>query len=329
MKRLVLLTALTITGGSLMIIGAGIHNGRSDPSAGERLSPPASSRISRGPIRELSGIIKSHRYPDVYWVHNDSGDRARLFAIDGQGRLIVPDPSAQSYYGDERQSGGDSRQGVTIEQARNVDWEDITRDDEFLYIADVGNNGNARRDLAIYAVPEPDPFAQTTATAVYSYPVEYPDQTGFPDPEWDKDSESLFVWNGQLYLITKHRSSRPGRRAEPGARLYRLDTRHTDRPNVLTLVDQHDQITFATGADVSPDGGLLAVISYSDLWLFRAPEDGSDRWLSSQAIRIPLDTSVLRQVEAITWDGADSLLLGNEQRELFRLSLDELGIASR
>ena len=133
----------------------------------------------------------------------------------------------------------------------------------------------------------------------------------------------------QCRTDTKHRSSRPGRRAEPGARLYRLDTRHTDRPNVLTLVDQHDQITFATGADVSPDGGLLAVISYSDLWLFRAPEDGSDRWLSSQAIRIPLDTSVLRQVEAITWDGADSLLLGNEQRELFRLSLDELGIVPR
>ena len=36
-------------------------------------------------IDESSGIIRGHRYPDksVFWTHNDSGDSARIFAVDG------------------------------------------------------------------------------------------------------------------------------------------------------------------------------------------------------------------------------------------------------
>ncbi len=40
--------------------------------------------VAYEPIDELSGIVKSRTYPDVYWVHNDSGDEARIFAVDGE-----------------------------------------------------------------------------------------------------------------------------------------------------------------------------------------------------------------------------------------------------
>ena len=46
--------------------------------------------VDHAPIAEMSGIARSATYEDTWWVHNDSGDTARLFAIDGEGRPIVP-----------------------------------------------------------------------------------------------------------------------------------------------------------------------------------------------------------------------------------------------
>ena len=40
-----------------------------------------------------------------------------------------------------------------ISSAKNKDWEDITRDDKYIYIADMGNNFNNRKDLKIYKIP--------------------------------------------------------------------------------------------------------------------------------------------------------------------------------
>jgi hypothetical protein len=66
------------------------------------------------------------------------------------------------------------------------------------------------------------------------------------------------------------------------------------------------------------------VVSYPDLWLFQRPADGSDRWLSAPARRIPLDRRVLRQVEAVAWIDDGTLLLGSEQRDLFRVAVDQM-----
>ena len=99
-------------------------------------------------ISEMSGLTRSHNYPGVYWVHNDSGDDPRVFSISGEGELIWPPFVERS-----------SWDGLPIAVAANVDWEDITSDGEFIYIAETGNNGNARRDLGIYVLPEPNPRA--------------------------------------------------------------------------------------------------------------------------------------------------------------------------
>ena len=152
----------------------------------------------------------------------------------------------------------------------------------------------------------------------------YPEQSAFP-PSADRffDSESLFASNGELYLITKHRG--PGFFSPdwtPGAFLYRLDTRFDDRPNALTRVDSHPAILAATGADLSPDGTTLAVLSQTDLHLFRNPE--GDLWFSqSEERRIPLSRA-FKQAEGIAWEDADTLLITNEQREMFRLEVAEL-----
>lgn len=288
----------------------------------EDLRPRVSAHIDAKPISELSGIVKSPRRANVFWVHNDSGDSARIFAIDAEGRNIIPTYSKFSFYGEVPEDGKKQWQGFPVLDAVNVDWEDIAADENYLYLADMGNNGNTRRNLAIYMVSEIDPTASTRTAVIQRLPVVYPDQDKFPPSRRHFDSESLFTADGKLYVITKHRTSF-FENAEAGAKLYRLDTSFTDKDNVLTLIDSNPEITSATGADVSPDGQTLAVLSYSTLWLFARPASG-DLWLSSAAEHFALDRGTVKQIEAITWVDNETLLIGNEDGDLFSLNRAQL-----
>jgi hypothetical protein len=286
-------------------------------------SPPVHARVVSAPINEMSGMVRSRRSNDLFWVHNDSGDSARIFAITGDGRSVLPTYSKFMHYGDEPERGKRQWEGFEVLNASHGDWEDMAIDEQYLYIADVGNNFNMRRDLAIYAISEIDPTASTRSAVIQRWPVHYPEQQTFPPANWHYDAESLFTADGKLYLITKHRETGKLWSFEPGAKLYRLDTRHTDESNVLTLIDNSTMITAATGADVSPDGNTLAIISLTDLWLFDKPAEG-DQWLSSSWKRIPLNPRAIRQAEAVAWIDDDTLLFTNEQRDIFRIVLSEL-----
>lgn len=291
-------------------------------------APPLAGRFDARPLVEVSGMTKSRGYPNTYWVVNDSGADPRLFAVNNAGQTIIPTFSRFSYYGEEREDGKEQWPGFRVLYAENVDWESMTIDANYLYIADTGNNFNNRRDLGIYMISEIDPTASTQSAVIRHLPVHYPEQTGYPGSgPRHFDSEALFAADGSLYLVTKNRAP-GGFEFEPGANLYRLSPPYSDEANPLVLVDSHPELLAVTGAELSPDGSRLAVLSYTDLWLFDRPQDG-DRWLSSVARRYPLDTEVLRQAETVAWEDDDTLLVSNEQRDLFRIDLLDLGEPAR
>ena len=269
-------------------------------------------QVSHPELPEISGIVKSS-YGDFYWVHNDSGDTARIYAIDADSRPVKPPFLRIST---------DEWQGHQIDNAWHTDWEDIALANGVLYLADVGNNGNARRDLGVYVVNEADPRTVTTMRALKFIPIRYPDQRRFPAEQWHFDCEAVFVADGKLYFLTKHR--RPGEHAswEAGVKLYRLDTQHVDRENVLTLIGGREDVVLATGADLSPDGTRLAVATYTALWIFDQPETG-DNWLAGDASRLDLKRAVAKQLEAIAWDDATTLRLINEQGDVMRARVSE------
>ena len=128
-------------------------------------------------INEQSGLAKSQTYDDVLWVHNDSGDVPRLFALDSQGKIIIPSFLEGRFHGEEVEAGKEAYPGLTIELAANIDWEDIAITKGAIYIADMGNNGNARRDLGIYVINEPNPVAVSRTRPYQFIPVSYPDQS--------------------------------------------------------------------------------------------------------------------------------------------------------
>ncbi|MCW5558112.1 MAG: hypothetical protein KIT22_09825, partial [Verrucomicrobiae bacterium] len=49
---------------------------------------PYASLASRASI-EPSGMVKSRRWPDLYWTLNDSGDEPRIFPVHKDGRIFL------------------------------------------------------------------------------------------------------------------------------------------------------------------------------------------------------------------------------------------------
>lgn len=253
----------------------------------------AAASLKSSEINESSGLVASRRFPGLYWTHNDSGDTADIFAVDGQGKLVG--------------------KPVRLLGATNVDWEDIAADEAGnLWIGDFGNNLNARTDLCLYVLPEPDPTVEDRARVTRRIAIRFPDQTLFPPRRWEYDAEALFVAFGKPYVLTKHRGSST-------TKLYRLDEEDDGFSAPLTLVGTFDIGGMVTAADASPDGGRIAVLTYSALWLFdaRAGDDyfgGRIRWLPIWA----------GQCEGICLDADGSIVIGNEQGQLFRLQPEDL-----
>ncbi len=255
-------------------------------------------RILADEIDEPSGLVASRNHSGVFWTHNDSGDAARIFAINAHGQLIA---------------------SFRLEGAVNHDWEDIAIDDSGnLYIGDFGNNGNDRRDLRVYRVREPDPFSGPhTIPVELEIPFRYADQEDFPD--WGRrnfDAEALFWMQGSLYILTKHRS-------DTHTKLYRLRPEAAGQPQVLLPLARFDLggtrrrfFGNATAADLRRDDAILAVLSYRAIHLFERTPDGDE--LFRPLRRIELGPRQAGLAESIAWDG-DELIFGNEQGYLYRI----------
>lgn len=275
--------------------------------------------VAHPPLNEISGIIRSRTYPDVWWVHNDSGDLPRLFAINAQGQPIMPGWLEDKFYAEEFREGRQPYPGLEILNSANFDWEDIAIADGKLYIADVGNNGNARRDMGVYVLNEPNPRAIDRARPIRFIPIRYPDQDAYPPTDWNFDCEAVFVHAGKLYFLTKYRADGRWDKVTYGTSLYRLDTTHTDTENELTLVARLEDLRIIpTAADLSLDGQRLVVLSYDGVWVFEA-EEGRDDWLGGRVLRVDLPPHQLKQAEAICWDDDETLRITNEQRDIFTL----------
>jgi len=263
------------------------------------------ARVNHAAVSEMSGIVRSRRHGGIYWVHNDSGDSARIFAIGLDGKVVFG-----------RGGTEESFEGIKIDGAKNVDWEDIAIDRDTLYIADMGNNGNARKNLGVYVVKEPNPRSVDRTKTLRFIPVAYPTQSEFPPKEnWTYDCEAVFVFRGKLHFLTKHR--RGPVMPEDSTVLWRLEKEQPGKVNPLRRLGSRKNLGgWVTAADVSPDGKTLAVLCNAPraaVWLFSLTK--SEDLLSGPARMLPI--SNVNQAEAICWENASTLIITNEQ--IFRL----------
>jgi hypothetical protein len=251
---------------------------------------------------ELSGIVRSRSDKNVFWVHNDSGDQPRIFAIDSSG----------NFYQSDRYK---NYEGIAIAGATNVDWEDITADNKGnIVVADVGNNGNDRKDLVLYVVPEPSPKASNT-TFLKKLFLRYPDQKAFPDKkDFNYDCEAVFFADDHFQFLSKDRS-------DTYTRLYRMDEEKTDQVNMLTLIDKFNIGGKVTAADASEDGKRIVVITYSAIWIFERTEPGTS-YFKGHIWWLPVSAP---QIESVCFKDASTLwLLDEEKSALYEVPVNKL-----
>ena len=222
-------------------------------------------------ITEASGLVAAWGNTGdgangVWWIHNDSGDQPRIFAIDGAGRLLAT---------------------VELIGAEARDWEDIAVGPPALpgaspqlFVGDIGNNKamlgdpTARKSVRIYRFDEPvvptTPPTDGSAPPVIRVPV-----TTFSlrYPEQPYDAEAMIVDPvvGDINIITKDW----GRTGE--SLVFRM-------PKAATLADgtSIDMLpagsiplepgTLVTAADITRDGTLVALRHYGGVNVYRRPE---------------------------------------------------------
>ncbi|PRP67471.1 hypothetical protein [Nonlabens agnitus] len=181
-------------------------------------------------ITESSGIVA---IDDLLYTHSDIRGKAELIQILKDGSI-----SSTTTY-----------QNIDIR-----DWEDITIDEEFLYIGDIGNNLGNKTDLKIFKIKRAD--LNNTNPTVETITFSFADQTNFDNTELNQtsyDLEALVAIDNDLYILTKDwlnlNSNIYKLNKEPGT--YALQPLAT--LNVGGLV---------TGATSSPEGDII-ITGYS------------------------------------------------------------------
>lgn len=152
-------------------------------SAFAQISNVTEAFLLSSSLTESSGIIY---FNNKLITHNDSGGENKLYEVD-----VITEQITRI---------------VTISNATNVDWEDITQDDNSIYIGDIGNNNGNRTNLKIYKISKADYTTSTTITAeIIEY--SYADQTDFTSSPQNTiwDAEALVSYNADnLLLFTKN-----------------------------------------------------------------------------------------------------------------------------
>jgi hypothetical protein len=247
-------------------------------------------RLTDSKLKEISGIDNGSVNPNLYWVHNDSGDSARVFAVNPSG-------ATQRVY--------------NLSGASAVDWEDIgvgpgpQAGASYLYLADIGDNATSRSEIVVYRVLEPTvtPGSTTSLSGVGALRLRYPDGA--------HNAESFLVdpVTGELFIIEKT--------AQGGtARIYRAPANlAAGSLTTLTLVGSlalpSGATNLVTGADLSADGSQIAVRTYAAVLLWnRASGTSIAEALASAPCAGPVPPESKGEAVAFRSDGRGYVTVG-------------------
>ena len=224
-------------------------------------------------INETSGL---EFYNNNFITHNDSGGEPSLYVFNEDGEIIE-----------------------TIElnknpdfEIENNDWEDITNDNEYLFVADTGNNFGNRDNLNIIRVSKGTDFMVDGIIE-----ISYSDQESFfPRPKHKYDAEAIIVIEDKIALFSKDRENL-------NTDLYLVD-KNQNGSQILTSEVSYDVSTLITGGDYDEDRNLLALVSYNSrgdqyLILFENFMLNNLENNTFKKLKIPLDQAQIEAVKII------------------------------
>ncbi len=238
--------------------------------------------VSISALDECSGVVASRNNPGVLWAHNDSGDNARIFAIDTQGRRLGT---------------------YNLTGATHTDYEDIAVGPgplinvSYLYVGDIGDNSETRSNIRVYQIPEPAVYLRQYTNpvtvgvkGVRAITLNYPDRA--------RNAESLFIdpWTGDLFIVAKENLI---------SGVYRATQAQLNSGTNVVLTQAGDlEFHIPSAADISPAGHEILVRQedFAQLWV-RTNGQSVVEAFAGVPISIPVvGTPTEPNGEAITFD---------------------------
>jgi len=192
---------------------------------------PMASLPLQGVLAETSGLIF---WNDLLWTHNDNLD-TNIYSLDTVRGIVV--------------------NTVPLAKVENTDWEEISQDNEYVYIGDFGNNLGNRKDLKILRISKSS--ITSGSPAIDTIGFYYSDQDDFEPGEGNKtdfDCEAFIVTDDSIYLFTKQWISR-------NTGLYSLPK--TPGSYIAKLRSVYDVKGLITGSVFVRSKGIIVLTGYS------------------------------------------------------------------
>ena len=211
------------------------------PESSTDYGPPVMvGKIETGDVTESSGLSASE-CQDVLWTHNDAGNAPLIFAMDTTGKHL----------GTWKVTG-----------AQNIDWESIAthRDGSgkcFLLIADFGDNDEARKQVEIYRVPEPEISPEgSSSSAANPLTTAEVEVMKYTYADGSQNAETILVHpkSGDIYIVTKEKTGPAG--------VHRIAQQYGSNEIIKTEKVAEVSVPstpegLLTGGSFSPDGTRL------------------------------------------------------------------------
>ena len=256
--------------------------------------------LKKTDVVESSGLAVSNRKNKRWWTHNDSGDKARLYAINSKGK----------------QTGRCQLKNISA-----ADWEDIAafvQDGQpRLIVADCGDNLNKRKSIALHLFDEPNPDKDTNIKMTQSLEVT------FPDSAHDCEAVAVDADRKKIILVTKA--------FLPLASVYELDLPERSSKSELKprrlVAKKVTTITLplVSAMDMDPITGDIWIVNYFQAFRYRRAND--EQTLSAQLSSLPKSYQLphWRQIEAVAVDDKHRVWVTSEGKSppMGRLNLPD------
>lgn len=199
------------------------------------LSEYPEKNILSSQIKETSAL---EFYNDFLYTCNDSGGEAEIYKLSTLDGKIV--------------------ETIKIKGVKNVDWEELARKGDTLFIGDFGNNLGIRKDLTIYQVVLPTNatnFKEITIVDQFQFTfedqIEYENKGNF---KTNFDCEAFIYYKNKLHLFTK-------RWGDFHTAHYEIDLTSVSKTKIAKKIETFNTECLITGADIHQD--TLYLIGYT------------------------------------------------------------------
>ena len=243
---------------------------------------------------ESSGLVAGTKHS--VWTHNDSGGEAVLYKIDSTAHII---------------------RTVKIIGLRNTDWEDLANDYlGYIYIADIGNNCNCRKNLKILKIPHPDSLTlDSVIPEVINF--SYENQNSFPPNKANLnfDAEALIAYQDSLFIFTKNRTKPYSQKTYIYALVNKAGPQKAVLYDSLLLKHTHKYRSWLTSATRHPFQDKIILLSHKKAWFV---EGFRSKKINLTKTKI---SGIYSQKEAIAYDLEGDIWITNEKFKFLRAKI--------